>query len=295
MAVGSNRRRNPFERLSAFSRFERLGRLADRRMTGQALESQQKGERPKVTQKVGASHGGGGPSTNFRPSQRTERAKGRGRAEERRIGLDGRYYREITKERFPDFSTFDPHIMGVPGGRAVLPRNIPHGNTQPNGGGGIRGHGLNSPVTRREFERYDFEPEGPEDEGKFLRMPRRILPANRIKTEIEEKMRDPRFGGAGSSDNYWQNAVKHALLSFRLTREFGPVVAKKITDAHERGGKETGAILIDLHNNEFGRRLAMNAAITDSDAAAIILQALIDGKLRYFPKPNKKKTKTKSG
>jgi RHS repeat-associated protein len=61
------------------------------------------------------------------------------------------------------------------------------------------------------------------------------------------------------------DAMRHTILSCRLTLEFGPRVAQEITDAHE-GPHQDGSRdpeeerNMDLHNNTVGRQLAQQTS-----------------------------------
>lgn len=57
--------------------------------------------------------------------------------------------------------------------------------------------------------------------------------------------------------NFPEEAFRHIYWSYHLTREFGPDLAKEITDAHETvPGNTANKRLMDFHNNEVGQRLA---------------------------------------
>lgn len=55
-----------------------------------------------------------------------------------------------------------------------------------------------------------------------------------------------------------EDAFRHVLWSYLLTREFGPDFAKMVTDAHEEGmtGNTASEELMDLQNNALGRDYA---------------------------------------
>ena len=56
-----------------------------------------------------------------------------------------------------------------------------------------------------------------------------------------------------------QDAYRHVLWSYLLTKEFGEQFAKKVTDAHEIGAhwNTEADHIMDYKNNEVGRRYAM--------------------------------------
>jgi hypothetical protein len=59
-----------------------------------------------------------------------------------------------------------------------------------------------------------------------------------------------------AQDDLWlQDAMRHVIWSFLLTRTFGPVFAATVTDAHElRPGNTPNERAMDFHNNAIGRR-----------------------------------------
>ncbi|MFB1489721.1 MULTISPECIES: DUF6973 domain-containing protein [unclassified Thiocapsa] len=60
-------------------------------------------------------------------------------------------------------------------------------------------------------------------------------------------------------DDVWlQDAMRHVIWSFLLTRTFGPVFATKVTDAQElRPGNTPDERTMDFHNNAIGRRFVV--------------------------------------
>lgn len=77
-----------------------------------------------------------------------------------------------------------------------------------------------------------------------------------------EKSIDPSFP---------EDAYRHIYWSYHLTREFGPELAKEITDAHETApGNTTSERLMDFHNNEVGRKL-VEANLSDTELKRLIL------------------------
>ncbi|WP_238314615.1 DUF6973 domain-containing protein, partial [Methylobacterium crusticola] len=55
-----------------------------------------------------------------------------------------------------------------------------------------------------------------------------------------------------------EDAYRHVLWSYLLTKEFGPAFASRVTDAHEQGptGNTPKERKQDYHNNAVGRRYA---------------------------------------
>lgn len=62
-----------------------------------------------------------------------------------------------------------------------------------------------------------------------------------------------------------EDAYRHVLWSYLLTKEFGPVFAKQVTDAHEQGptGNTPQERKQDYHNNAVGRRYAREGVSQD--------------------------------
>ncbi len=59
------------------------------------------------------------------------------------------------------------------------------------------------------------------------------------------------------NSSFPEDALRHIYWSYHLTREFGPVLAKEITDAHETAiGNTEKEHLMDYHNNEVARKYA---------------------------------------
>lgn len=72
-----------------------------------------------------------------------------------------------------------------------------------------------------------------------------------VKREIESVSRGER--------NVPEDAYKHVLWSYLLTREFGEDFAKEVTDSHEQGARTNTQAdhLMDYQNNLIGRRYAV--------------------------------------
>ncbi len=61
-----------------------------------------------------------------------------------------------------------------------------------------------------------------------------------------------------------EDAYRHIYWSYHLTREFGPELAKEITDAHETApGNTKEERQMDFHNNEIGRLYAKESLSLD--------------------------------
>lgn len=74
-------------------------------------------------------------------------------------------------------------------------------------------------------------------------------------------------------DTFPEDAFRHIYWSYHLTREFGPELAKEITDAHETApGNTEKKRLMDFHNNEVGLKLAAKD-ISESEIKRFVLQS----------------------
>nr|APU50792.1 hemiSP-like protein 416 [Saccoglossus kowalevskii] len=146
------------------------------------------------------------------------------------------------------------------------------------------------PPGLREFEAYDhfrFDYRSINENTLSLFHPVR---ARYIKDRYDESLTDAETiifrGCLGSADTH--SAVAHALWMFRVTREFGPVLAKDFADAYEltiRPREEFAGRLMDLYNNWVGRVLASDDHILDRDGVEVIERALKQGMLQTAPDP----------
>lgn len=74
-------------------------------------------------------------------------------------------------------------------------------------------------------------------------------------------------------NSFPEDAFRHVYWSYSLTREFGPELAKEITDARETApGNTEKERLMDYHNNEIGRMYA-NRHISVNDLKKIVLNS----------------------
>jgi len=88
----------------------------------------------------------------------------------------------------------------------------------------------------------------------------------------------------GSLHNNADDAVRHALWSFEMTKYLGADTAKKYGDAHERTpNNPTGEKAMDLFNNAVGRQLALDAKQSSMSAREVVMEALKNGRLRTRP------------
>ena len=77
----------------------------------------------------------------------------------------------------------------------------------------------------------------------------------------------------GRDPNVPEDAYRHVLWSYLLTKEFGDYFAKQVTDAHESGSKNTPAQWrMDLNNNTIGR----NYAAEGCDESEILRRVMSD-------------------
>ncbi len=84
--------------------------------------------------------------------------------------------------------------------------------------------------------------------------PLRVTKLLRIKDDAETTSEDAKQ----RDDQVPQDAYRHVLWSFLLTRQYGAQFAERVTDAHEQGdtGNTPAEREMDFHNNAIGRRWA---------------------------------------
>lgn len=90
----------------------------------------------------------------------------------------------------------------------------------------------------------------------------------------------------GGTHNTAIDAARHAILSCRLTLEFGAKVAQEITDAHEGPHKDgtrdpEEEKEMDLHNNTVGREMARQTTNPDN-CWGLAVNADMAGSLRII-------------
>jgi len=91
------------------------------------------------------------------------------------------------------------------------------------------------------------------------------------------------FPGVLPHDNP-ADAFRHALWSFRMTRDLGAEAAKRFGDAHEVSRpNRPGELLMDLYNNNTGRRMAFDPRNRDRTPEEVIREALREGRLQISP------------
>ncbi len=85
--------------------------------------------------------------------------------------------------------------------------------------------------------------------------------------------------GVGTAD-----AFRHIYWSYRMTEKLGPDAAKKFADGHEiTDPTPDGDRLMDLFNNNLGRRLAVDPANKGRPAGDVILEAIKKGDAQTQP------------
>lgn len=89
------------------------------------------------------------------------------------------------------------------------------------------------------------------------------------------------------------DAFRHTLFSYELSKRFGAHHAKRLMDAHEiTFENHPGGRLMDLFNNNVGRRLALDPKNRNRDGETVVLEALKRGELqtelfRVIPVPSR--------
>ena len=85
--------------------------------------------------------------------------------------------------------------------------------------------------------------------------------------------------GGGAAD-----AFRHIYWSYRMTEDLGPDAAKRFADAHEiTVPTPDGDRLMDLFNNNLGRRLALDPANKGRPAEDVVLEAIKKGQAQTQP------------
>ncbi|MTI09097.1 DUF6973 domain-containing protein [Curvivirga aplysinae] len=88
----------------------------------------------------------------------------------------------------------------------------------------------------------------------------------------------------GNSHNNEGDAFRHALWSYLSTLDVGYEEAKNFLDAHEiTSTNSDNERMMDLFNNEIGRRLALDPRNTERDPVEVIMEAIQADMLRITP------------
>ena len=132
------------------------------------------------------------------------------------------------------------------------------------------------------YRRLDFDPDGLSEVEVALT----ILPLVRdVLRIVDESVKSTRKKFPNRT--IWDknaDAFRHALWNFELTKRFGANHAKRIADAHEISHvNDPGERIMDLFNNNVGRRLAMDSKNHNRDGATVILEAIAGGELQTEP------------
>lgn len=88
------------------------------------------------------------------------------------------------------------------------------------------------------------------------------------------------FGGEGGTDGH-ADAFRHAYWNAMLTQRFGEEWAQEYATAHERNpDSHPTPVAMDLHNNEVGRRIALeNPDADEEELRGLVEQAVRDGEM----------------
>ncbi len=134
------------------------------------------------------------------------------------------------------------------------------------------------------FKALCFDPSKPgENEEALLRDPSIVIEAGKLFLKALQKAPDLLPNSRGAEDND-VDAVRHALWSYWMTKRFGADVAKRFGDAHEISEQNRdGVRLMDLFNNNMGRRLTLVPRNARRSAEEVILEAVRNGQLQTSP------------
>lgn len=128
-----------------------------------------------------------------------------------------------------------------------------------------------------------FDPNGKSEAEFALINPVAMVAINSASAEAK-KSTFVLFGRGTPAGNNAADAFRHAVWSYKMTRKIGPHLAKSFGDAHEISSPNTpGARLMDLYNNNVGRRLALDPANKNRDPDDVVLEALRRGELQVVP------------
>ena len=133
------------------------------------------------------------------------------------------------------------------------------------------------------FGALAFDPAGPGQRRVALENPAAGYRAYTMEREAS-KATERMFPNTGRPHNNEQDAFRHALWSFRVTQELGPEFAKQAGDAHEISAVDPlEERLMDLYNNNVGRRLAIDPGNKGRPAEDVVFEALRNGRLQTRP------------
>ena len=101
-----------------------------------------------------------------------------------------------------------------------------------------------------------------------------VWAVSRLKGVVNELVN----GLVNELDESEENAVKHAYWSALLTTTYGPAVAERITDEHERWNMENGQkdidLVMDQYNNEVGRDIVSGSSWLEYNQSVLLLKVL---------------------
>ena len=107
---------------------------------------------------------------------------------------------------------------------------------------------------------------------------------NEAKTITQEYI-DKTYGRENDCDGTQVNAYRHAMWNAVMTDKIGEEKAKKFADAHEQTpDNEVELMAMDLHNNELGRRIALEYAGQGYDVFSEKIQEAINNGEAYVIK-----------
>lgn len=135
-----------------------------------------------------------------------------------------------------------------------------------------------------EFDMYrklDFDPSGASRNTALLG----VLPSTRSILSAAEEARlasRKRFPNLKRLHNNDGDAYRHALFSYKLTKMIGAFHAKRFLDGHEISNRnaDPGERLMDLFNNNVGRRLAMDPKNRNRADDEVVMEAFRRGELQ---------------
>jgi peptidoglycan hydrolase-like protein with peptidoglycan-binding domain len=133
------------------------------------------------------------------------------------------------------------------------------------------------------YKQLGYESEGDGDAGGLIKHPidgtrAGLLAREALQAAQNEYGKENSSLGDGEGD-----AFRHALWSYKMTKELGEGAAKRVGDSHERNDRPDGERLMDLLNNEVGRRLAADPNNKGRPDEEVIREAIRNGQLQLRP------------
>jgi hypothetical protein len=157
----------------------------------------------------------------------------------------------------------------------------PHGSSTP---GSSSGDGpIEGPVSEKEiYDRVDYDRDGDSEWWNAAQSP-----VNTIRVKLAEgdafDTTEAEYPDQPQHNNE-ADAFRHAYFNYILTQRIGANEAKSYADAHERSGENPkGEELMDLFNNDVGRRLALDPSNKGRDPVEVIHEAIRNGQLQTKP------------